>query len=120
MKFYKCPICGNIITILEGNPSLVKCCDRDLEELIPNTEEAAVEKHIPICKQVGDKTEVIVGEVEHPMEENHYIMFIAQVTDTETSIVKLNPGDKPFAVFQTKENAKYYAYCNIHGLWASK
>lgn len=120
MKFYRCPVCGNIITVLEGSVGSVRCCGKELEELVPNTKEAATEKHIPVCKEVGDTVEVTVGEVEHPMQEEHYIMFIAQVTEKDSTIVKLNPGDKPVAVFPKKENAKVYAYCNLHGLWANK
>ncbi len=120
MKFYRCPVCGNIITVVEGNVSPVRCCGKELEELVPNTQEGAVEKHIPVCKRDGEKLEVIVGEVEHPMQEEHYIMFIAQVTEKEATIVRLEPNDKPTATFTYKENAKIYAYCNIHGLWISK
>ncbi len=120
MKFYRCPVCGNIITVIEGNEKVVRCCGKELEELVPNTQEAATEKHIPVCKREGDKVEVTVGEVEHPMQEEHYIMFIAQVAENESTIVKLNPGDKPAATFTYKENAKIYAYCNLHGLWISK
>ena len=120
MKFYRCPICGNIITVLEGEIIPVRCCGKELEELIPNTKEAAFEKHIPVCKKVGDKLEVTVGEIEHPMQEEHYILFIAQVTDKNVSIVKLQPDQQPKAVFPYKENAKIYAYCNLHGLWVKE
>ena len=95
MKFYKCPICGNIIYVVEGNEKLVKCCGQPLEELIPNTVDAATEKHVPVCKLEGDKLIVTVGEVEHPMTNEHYIMFII-------------------------ENGTIYAYCNLHSLWSTK
>lgn len=117
MKFYRCPICGNIITIVEGEEKHVRCCGKELEELIPNTQEAATEKHIPVCEKIGDTMKVTVGEVGHPMQEEHYIMFIAQVSAREVSIVKLQPQDKPEATFAYKKNAKIYAYCNLHGLW---
>lgn len=120
MKFYRCPVCGNIITVLEGNVNPVRCCGKELEELVPNTQEGAVEKHIPVCKKVDNKVEVMVGEVKHPMQDEHYITFIAQVANNQVSIVKLNPGEEPMATFDDKENSKYYAYCNIHGLWISE
>lgn len=120
MKFYKCPICGNIIYVVEGNEKLVKCCGQSLEELIPNTVDAATEKHVPVCKIEGEKLTVTVGEVEHPMTSEHYIMFIAQVAGGTVNIVKLNPSDKPTATFPYIENATIYAYCNLHGLWSSE
>lgn len=116
MNFYKCPVCGNIVTML-NEKSIVTCCGKELEKLVSNVEEASIEKHIPVCRRVEERVEVVVGDIEHPMDDNHYIMFIAQVSNKETSIVKLNPGDKPIANFLYKENSKIYAYCNIHGLW---
>lgn len=120
MKFYKCPICGNIIYVVEGNEKLVKCCGQPLEELIPNTVDAATEKHVPVCKLEGDKLIVTVGEVEHPMTNEHYIMFIAQVAGENINIIKLKPNDLPTATFPYIENATIYSYCNLHGLWSTK
>ena len=45
-----------------------------MEEMKANTTDAATEKHIPIYKKVEDEIVVSVGEVEHPMEKEHYIM----------------------------------------------
>lgn len=119
MKFYKCPICGNIITVIEGDINKVRCCGKEMEELKANTIDAATEKHVPIYEKNGDNIIVKVGEVEHPMIEEHYIMFIAQVVDNKISIIKLNPKDKPEAIFKYIKNSKIYEYCNLHGLWVS-
>ncbi len=120
MKFYKCPICGNIITVIEGNEKLIKCCGRDMEELIPGVIDAATEKHVPVCKIKEGTLKVSVGEVEHPMSEEHYIMFIAQVVGNSVSIVKLSSSDKPEVSFKYIEGSKIYSYCNLHGLWVSE
>lgn len=117
MKFYKCPVCGNIITVIEGDNNKIKCCGQEMEELIANKVDASLEKHVPIYKIDGDTLEVFVGEVEHPMMEEHYIMFIVQVFGDTINIVRLNPGDKPVATFKYIKNSKIYEYCNIHGLW---
>lgn len=119
MKFYKCPICGNIITVIKGNESLIKCCGVSLEELIPGKVDAAQEKHVPVYEIDGDKVIVSVGEVIHPMTEEHYIEFIAQVTDKGITLVKLTPTDEPKAVFSYIKGTKIYAYCNLHGLWSN-
>lgn len=119
MKFYKCLNCGKVVTFLNGDHTL-ECCGKTLKELVPGIEEAAIEKHIPVCHKVNDTTEVIVGEVAHPMTEEHYIEFIAQVAKNEVIIIKLNPGDEPKAIFPYRENAEIYAYCNLHGLWQNK
>lgn len=117
MKFYKCPICGNVITIIDGNQNTLRCCNHTMEELITNTMDAAVEKHVPIYEIHGKELFVRVGEVEHPSTEEHYISFLAQVVGEKVFIVKLAPGMKPEATFPYVKNANIYAYCNLHGLW---
>ena len=88
-----------------------------MDQMQPNTVDASTEKHVPACQKVGDKLLVTVGEIEHPMEDDHYIMWIAQVTDHQTTRVRLHPGEYPKAEFPYLGDAVIYAYCNKHGLW---
>lgn len=120
MKFYRCPVCGNIIAIIDGNEKNVSCCGNKLEELTAGTTDASLEKHVPIYEKENDNIIVKVGEVEHPMTEEHYIMFIALVSDDKVSIVRLGPTDKPEAVFKYIKGSKIYEYCNLHGLWVKE
>jgi superoxide reductase len=120
MKFYRCPVCGNVIVLPYGNVKNVKCCGKELEELTPNTTDAALEKHVPVYTRTGDDITVKVGEVEHPMTKEHYITFIAQVYDNKVDFAYLNPGDKPEAKFKYVKNSILYEYCNIHGLWSKE
>ena len=120
MKFYRCPICGNIITVIEGDEKRVSCCGKTLEELKVGTTNASVEKHVPVYKREDDKIIVTVGEVEHPMTEEHYIMFVALVNNQNINIVKLNSSDKPEAIFPYLKGSQIYAYCNLHGLWMNE
>ena len=43
MKFYQCKDCGSIVIL--GEPNV--CCINGWEELLPNTTDAAGEKHVP-------------------------------------------------------------------------
>ena len=81
--------------------------------------DAAKEKHIPDVKRVGDTIEVTVGSVEHPMLEEHYIEWIALVSDASVDIRYLNPGEAPKAEFEGTSGV-VYAYCNLHGLWKTE
>lgn len=59
-----------------------------------------------------------VGNIDHPMLENHYIEWIEVHTDNKVYRKFLKPGDKPEAIFKLDDvvtSAK--AYCNLHGLW---
>ena len=68
-------------------------------------------------EQVEDEIVVRVGEVEHPMEKEHYIMWIAQVTENKMIRVQLYPEQSTETRFPYIKGASLYAYCNKHGLW---
>ena len=118
-KFYICKHCGNIITFAKASGAPVSCCGEAMTELIANTTEAATEKHIPGVERNGEKVTVSVGEVNHPMTEEHFIEWIALETDDELILTKLTPADAPKAEFTVAENKKItvFAYCNLHSLW---
>jgi len=117
VRFYKCPICGNIVGLIDGDMAHVRCCGMEMEAMIANTTDASVEKHVPVYEKVEDEIVVRVGSAEHPMEKEHYIMWIAQVTDNRTTRVRLYPEQATETRFPYIKGATIYAYCNKHGLW---
>lgn len=120
VRFYLCPICGNIVGLIHGDMQRIMCCGRHMEELVANTTDAATEKHVPTYEKVGDEIVVRVGEVEHPMEKDHYIMWIAQVTDNRTTRVSLYPEQSTETTFPYIPGSTLYAYCNKHSLWKAE
>jgi len=119
-KFFKCSNCGKIVMELNSIKTNSVCCGVDTQEIIPGTVEASKEKHIPVYKLTGDRVDVMVGEVEHPMIDVHYIEWIAVETNRGIQIKYLKPGDEPKASFSLVFGElinSVYAYCNIHGLW---
>ncbi len=119
MKFYVCEHCGNKITFVESKGVPVMCCGQKMTELVPNTVDAAQEKHVPVVEQDGDKVVVKVGSVEHPMVEEHLIQWVAVETEKGSQIKYLKAGEKPEAVFDLagEKLVAVYEYCNLHGLW---
>ena len=117
MKLYRCPICGRVEIVKEGETKDLICCGKIMEELEPHTVDAAFEKHVPYCVVENNKINVSVGEVLHPMTEEHYIVFIACLTDEGLNKIDLKPGMEPKATFDFKKGSKIFAYCNLHGLW---
>ena len=100
----------------------MSCCGEAMEELVPGSVDAAVEKHVPVVTRDGDKVTVSVGSVAHPMTAEHYIQFVILDTTAGVQIASLNPNDDPVAVFTVLSGAevkKAYAYCNLHGFWVS-
>ena len=120
VRFYKCKICGNIIGLISGNAGSIKCCGEQMEQLSANSVDAATEKHIPVYEVDGNEIIVRVGSVEHPMDPDHYISWIAIVSERETTRIALKPGEKPEVRFKYIKGATLYAYCNKHGLWKSE
>ena len=123
LQFYRCAICGKIIAIVKGTPVPTMCCGQKMEEIIPGTTDASVEKHVPVIAVDGNIVTVSVGSVAHPMIDEHYIEWIALKTTFGNQRKALKPGDEPKACFALCEGEKVeaaLAYCNLHSLWEAK
>ena len=120
-KFYKCETCGNVVVKLVDSKVPVMCCDKKMEELVPNTVDASNEKHIPVVTMLDDKRmKVEVGSVAHPMEAAHHIAFI--YVEMENGGIKVDLTDKPEAIIYIGDQkpVAVYEYCNLHGLWKTE
>lgn len=119
-KFYRCPICGNVILKLSDSGVIPTCCGKPMEELIAKTNDLGMEKHVPLVTVIDDCTlKVNVGTEPHPMTGEHYIQWLYLENGDGGQFVKLEPEMRPFTVFCTckRPPMAVYAYCNIHGLW---
>lgn len=119
-QVYKCDLCGNIIHVLHASGGELACCGQAMTAQIKNTAEASTEKHIPTKEIIGSKVIIKIGEVEHPMTEDHYIEWVEVVTSARSYVKYFTPGEKPFAEFNIDEEVvEVKAYCNLHGLWSN-
>jgi superoxide reductase len=119
-EVYQCELCGNLVSVVHGAGGSLVCCGQDMVHLKGNTTDAAVEKHVPVIAQEGNKVTITVGKVPHPMEEKHFIEVIGVLTEAKLYRAYLKPGDKPEATFEIDGAIKCArAYCNLHGLWVS-
>lgn len=122
VKFYRCRHCGNVIVHLVSSGVNVVCCGEPMQLLVPNTQDAAQEKHVPVIEKSGNILTVRVGSVEHPSLPEHFIEWIAVQTPSGLQIHYLKPSDKPEARFALADDATevtVYEFCNLHGLWKS-
>lgn len=120
MRFFVCEHCGNIVEMVKDKGVPVMCCGQKMTELIPGTSDGAAEKHVPVVKVDGNRVSVIVGEVEHPMVDAHYIEWIAIETSKGVQRKILKPEQASEAEFMLTDGESVeavYAYCNLHGLW---
>ena len=119
-KFYICAHCGNIIAYVKNSGVPVMCCGEKMQEIVPGTTDASLEKHVPVYTVEGNKVLVKVGAVTHPMQEEHYIQWISLQTKQGNQRKVLKPTDAPEACFclcDGDEVEAVYEYCNLHGLW---
>jgi superoxide reductase len=118
-QIYKCDVCTNIVEVLHEGAGELVCCGEPMKLQEPKHEDQGQEKHVPIMEKQGDKIIVKVGDVPHPMEEEHFIEWIEIIDEFDRATRKfLKPGQEPKAEFQlTNEIKKIREYCNVHGLW---
>jgi len=104
----------------EGPPLM--CCGEEMDELVPNTVEASVEKHIPVVSVSGDSISVQVGSVQHPMEDGHHIQFVYVETENggQRKCLKVAATPNVAFCFADDKPVAVYAYCNLHGLWKAE
>ena len=121
-KFFRCKHCGNLIGMLHDSGQPIVCCGEPMQELIANTSDGATEKHVPVVTVDGDAVHVIVGSVEHPMTDAHYIQWIYLKTEKGGQRKCLTSSDKPAASFKVTDDkpVAVYEYCNLHGLWVKE
>ena len=120
LQVFKCELCGNIVeAIHEGGGSLV-CCGQPMKLYEENTVDAAVEKHVPVVEKIEGGYKVKVGDVAHPMGDDHHIEWIEIVAGGKAYREFLEPGSVPEATFLIDASEVVVrAYCNLHGLWKS-
>ncbi|MCK5784100.1 MAG: desulfoferrodoxin [Desulfobacterales bacterium] len=117
-EVYKCEVCGNIIESLHGGKGPLTCCKQPMVLQVENTIDAAKEKHVPVIEKIDGGVKVKVGEVAHPMTDDHYIEWIEILADGKSYIRFLNPGDVPEATFKIDaDQVTAREYCTLHGHW---
>ncbi len=122
-KFYICKHCGNIVGLINNAGVPLVCCGEKMHELIPNTSDGTVEKHLPIISAEGNKVTVKVSSVPHPMIPEHFIEWVYVQTKHGGQRKILEPGAAPEVTFLLTDDDEViaaFAYCNIHGLWKTE
>lgn len=116
--FYKDADNHFIVALEDGAPA-----PSGYTALEANSTDAATEKHVPVIdvQHEGRLIHVTVGSAAHPMEDAHYIEWIALETDGRLEMHSLKPGQSPVAFFPGgAKSGTVYAYCNLHGLWKAE
>lgn len=108
IKFYTCPICGNILTAT--GDAEISCCGRKLAALIAKPSDDA---HRLTVEVIEDDDYITF---KHAMTKEHYLTFIAQVSGDRILLVRLYPEQGGEVRFPRQPRSKLYFGCNQHGL----
>lgn len=114
MKFYVCPSCGNVITNT-GNAE-ISCCGRKLP---PLTAKPADSSHRAEIEETDGEYYVAFH---HEMKKDHYISFVACITNEKLLLVKLYPEQEASVRMPKmgplhKPSMNFYYCCSRHGLY---
>lgn len=122
MRFLVCEHCKNIVSLVRDCGVPIYCCGEKMKEMENGVSGASKEKHVPVYEKENGKVSVSVGEISHPMTENHFIEWICLETDKAIQFKKLKPNMPPkaeFLIFEDEEIRKIYSFCNEHSLFNS-
>ena len=108
-KWYICPICGNIIHSV--GEAMISCHGIALP---PLSAEETDEFHQISIEQVEDEYYI---EIKHDMTKEHYISFIAALSDNCVQLVKLYPEGSAEARFKMNRIKELLFYCNKDGAY---
>lgn len=124
-ELYKCDICGNVIEILVSGDGHPVCCGEEMERVevkndIKNSA-ALTEKHSPVISAVDNGNKFITVK-NHPMEKEHYIMFLQTISDDKKEIRTrfFNPTETVEMELCADKTIMARSYCNIHGLYITE
>jgi DNA-binding XRE family transcriptional regulator/desulfoferrodoxin (superoxide reductase-like protein) len=108
-RFYVCPVCGNIVAA--AGEAVMSCCGITLP---PLEAEDCDDEHRIVVEPVEDEYFVCI---DHPMTKEHYISFLAAISDSGIQLAKLYPEGYAEARFKRSRVRFFLAYCNRHGLF---
>lgn len=116
----KCLKCNALVRVIEDcncNECGIMCCGEKMHTVKANSVDASFEKHIPTYEVEKDN---IIININHVMEDDHYIEWILVKTENKNIELLLKPNDKPTLTVPYEKGAIIYSYCNKHGLWKTE
>jgi len=109
LRFYVCKECGNIIT--SSSDTDITCCGNKLSPLEP---QKAEDNDRLITEDIGGEWSVTS---EHEMTKEHYISFVAYVSDSAAMLFKQYPEWGVQVHLPLYRSGRLVWYCTKHGLF---
>lgn len=109
VKFYVCPVCGNVI--ISSGEAMISCHGINL--MIEEAEDCDEQHMINIIKSEDE----YYIKINHDMTKEHYISFVAMISADSIRIQKFYP-EMACETYIRKDGIRWITcYCNRHGLY---
>ncbi len=134
MAVYECGVCGHIE--FDESPELCLVCRSGKDAFKENAEaikqpadpaelSEGDKKHIPVVAVDGDTVAVTVGEIEHVMQDAHFIQYIDFYVDKKfvSRTWLAAEATKPYAAIKVAAasgTVQVIENCNVHGNWLTE
>lgn len=117
-KFYICEHCGNLTGMIHDAGVPLMCCGQKMTMLTSETAEGCHEKHNPVVTVEGNVVTAVIGSTEHPMVDEHSILWVYLQTDKGGQCKCLELGEASVVTFALTDEKPIavYVYCHLHGL----
>lgn len=108
LKFYVCPVCGNLITATQE--ALISCCGKKLQAM----ELCKAEKKQQLSVEIVENDYFITTN--HKQTKEHYISFVALLTSDSIMLRKQYPEWNVQTRIPAFGHGALVWYCTKHGL----
>lgn len=108
-RFYRCPVCGN--ALFSAGEAVISCHGIALP---PMEAEPCDERH-PLKIEVSEDEYYV--SIEHEMTREHFVVFLAALSDNGVQLARLYPEGAAEARFRISRVRRILVCCNRDGLF---
>lgn len=121
-QIYRCEVCGNVVEMERAGAGVLVCCGKEMVLEEENRDMTNAQKHIPVIIDSPDGLKIVIGEILHPMTEEHHIEWVQVITPYGEIRRRVQLGEEPiiYLPFLGKDDVLgIRSYCNVHGMYVS-
>jgi superoxide reductase len=130
MNIYVCQVCGHVsfkdpetCPVCYAPKEKFELSEKIFEEAKAQVSGEGPKKHTPKINLSGSEIDFTIGEIEHPMLPEHYIMFVdVYLNDKFVQRVQYTSNLIPAGCLKVKDSGlvRVVSKCNLHGYWMSE
>ena len=111
VRFYICEKCKNQVGMIKDNGPKIMCCGKEMELMKINEK-----GYMPRYEIKDDKIIVDIPKNEYSENKNNDIMWVALVSENQTTRKRVETNENSKLVFDYIPNSDLYVYSDKYGL----